>query len=233
MVIIPANKYNSAMAAIEKKDYATAYDTLMQLGGYKDSQTLLADIKTLSPQLTLTRATVGDTVVFGKYEQDNNTSNGKEDIEWKVLAKENGKVLVISSLGLDCQPYHTTLSGVTWESSTSRKWLNETFISDAFNKEEQVLIAAIIDKIFLLSIAEARKYFISDSERMMKVTAYARKQGASEDNGYGWWWLRSSGYDSNFIIINTDGSINYYGVSANKAHITVRPALWIDISNLK
>ena len=37
---------------------------------------------------SLINANVGDTIVFGKYEQDNNVSNGKEAVEWIVLTKE-------------------------------------------------------------------------------------------------------------------------------------------------
>ena len=32
---------------------------------------------------------VDDVIQFGFYEQDNNTVNGKEDIEWKVIDKDN------------------------------------------------------------------------------------------------------------------------------------------------
>lgn len=46
-------------------------------------------------------ANVGDIIVFGTYEQDNNISNGKENIKWLVLAKENNRVLVISDKALD------------------------------------------------------------------------------------------------------------------------------------
>ncbi len=44
---------------------------------------------------------VGDVIYFGSYEQDNNLSNGKEEIEWIVLAKENRKALLISKYALD------------------------------------------------------------------------------------------------------------------------------------
>lgn len=42
---------------------------------------------------------VGDTVYFGKYEQDGNKENGKEKIEWKVLSKKGKKALLISKDG--------------------------------------------------------------------------------------------------------------------------------------
>jgi hypothetical protein len=46
---------------------------------------------------------IGNTVVFGHYEQDKDTENGQEPIEWLVLDtdKEGCRALVISCLCLD------------------------------------------------------------------------------------------------------------------------------------
>lgn len=49
----------------------------------------------------------GEIIKFGKYEQDNNLENGKEDIEWIVLKAEKDRALVLSKFALDVQPYHT------------------------------------------------------------------------------------------------------------------------------
>ena len=78
-------------------------------------------------------ASVGSTIFFGSYEQDNNKSNGKEDIEWIVLAQNGTNVLVISKYALDCQPYNTKNTDTTWEKSSLRKWLNETFMENGIN----------------------------------------------------------------------------------------------------
>ena len=76
------------------------------------------------------------------------------------------------------------------------------------------------DNLFLLSIDEVNKYFITDSQR---TAVYATCV-----NVYVNWWLRSSGRFQSFasyvnksgdIIGNEDGGIhNNYGV---------RPALWV------
>ena len=79
----------------------------------------------------------GDVVVFGKYEQDNKKSNGKEDIEWIVLAREGSKVLVISRYALACKPYNNKKTDVTWETCSLRKWLNNDFYESAFDEEEK------------------------------------------------------------------------------------------------
>ncbi|MBP3696995.1 MAG: hypothetical protein J6J45_05560, partial [Clostridia bacterium] len=67
---------------------------------------------------------VGDYITFGSYEQDNDLSNGKEPIEWLVLDKQDGKVLVISKYALDAKPYNDEYVDVTWETCTLRSWLN-------------------------------------------------------------------------------------------------------------
>ena len=79
------------------------------------------------------QAKVGDYVVFGQYEQDNDTSNGKEDVEWLVLDVQEDRALLISKYLLDCKPYNTTDDHVTWETCTLRKWLNDEFINTAFS----------------------------------------------------------------------------------------------------
>lgn len=79
--------------------------------------------------------TPGSIVTFGAYEQDNNTGNGKEAIEWLVLDYDaaNNRALVISLYALDCKPYNTEKKNVTWEKCTLRAWLNNEFIQAAFS----------------------------------------------------------------------------------------------------
>ncbi len=83
---------------------------------------------------------VGDIITFGKYEQDNNLSNGSEDIEWIVLDKKDGKVLLLSKYGLDTKKVCDDPDigyEATWESSKTRLWLNGDFYSSAFSTDEQ------------------------------------------------------------------------------------------------
>lgn len=244
-VIIPRIKYNNAMKLIESGDYEPAYELLKGLS-YKDSDEKLLSI-----------ADVGNTILFGSYEQDNNTSNGKEDIEWLVLAKENNRVLLISEKALDCKQYNTTRDGVTWETCSLREWLNGTFLNNAFSVEEQALIQsttvsadknpkystdlgnATIDKVFLLSVTEAEKYFDSDEARRCAPTAYAIAQGAYTDDSYktadgdaaSWWWLRSPGtYQSTAASVRSGGAVPIYGF-VDDDDDCVRPALWIETNH--
>ena len=199
----------------------------------------------------LQSASVGDTVIFGVYEQDNNTGNGKENIEWIVLAKENGKVLLISKYALDCQPYNSTNEEVTWETSSMRTWLNESFFKDAFQAADQKHISSLLvtadpnpeyttnpgndttDQVFLLSIDEVNSYFNSLKARICTATAYAKAKGVFTSKADAClWWLRSPGYVSkNAAIVNEGGSARYGGLGVENKSSGIRPAIWIDLGS--
>lgn len=244
-VIIPNNKYTDAMKAMEEQDYAAAYSIFLELDDYKDSKTKLGEIQ----QNLLTTAQIGDTVYFGSYEQDNDTSNGKELIEWIVLDKQEDKVLVISNECLDSQPYDTGFEEVTWETCFLRKWLNTTFLQEAFSSEQQDLIPSVTlantsnsedkvgsdttDQIFLFDVDEANQYLPSNEERQAKATDYARAQGAyvNNTNDNSCWWLRSPAYrNSATQNVQYNGTINQTGTKVIATDCTVRPAMWIDLS---
>ena len=249
-VIIPSSKYNSAISLIEEGKYVEAYEALIDLN-YKDSAAKAKEIHGQYKAEKLKTAKVGDYVVFGSYEQDNNTSNGKEDIEWLVLAKEGDQVLVISRYALDCIPYNRPSTSVTWKTCSLRKWLNGTFLDAAFSESERAMIPSVTvsadknpsystspgnsttDQVFLLSITEVNKYFSSNSARQCQGTAYCYAQGAQKgDNGNCWWWLRSPGYDSyGAASVRRKGSVNDDGYGVDDISIAVRPALWIDLGS--
>ena len=200
---------------------------------------------------------VGDTVTFGTYEQDDNISNGKEDIEWLVLAKEENKIFVISDKALDCKLYDTSYTSVTWETCSLRAWLNNDFFNTAFDAAEKKMIMntkvsadknpeydtdpgnETTDKLFLLSISEVTEYFDDDESRKCVPTAYAKARGAYTSNRNKtvsgeetcWWWLRSPGdIQSTVAFINYDGSVYKFGSSAYRNYDdAVRPAMWISI----
>ena len=242
---IQSNKYDRAIKLIDSGDYQTAY-TLLQNLSYKDSAEKLQSIK----PLLLAKAKPGDTVFFGAYEQDNNTSNGKEDVEWLVLEVKDGKALVVSKYALDCKQYNTSNTDVTWETCTLRKWLNNDFINAAFSSYEKAMIPTVTvsadenpdystnpgnatqDQVFLLSITEANKYFGSDSARQCMPTDYAFANGAyvNSVNGNCWWWLRSPGVtQDSAAYVHSSGDVYEPGSDVDIGTSAVRPAMWISI----
>ena len=246
-------RYLAAKVLLDNGQYDEACSQLLKIKGYKDVDTLLSTDDNLIAAAAAARDVAyqpGKYVTFGSYEQDNNTSNGKEDIEWLVLARDGDKALVISRYALDCRQYKSSNTSVTWETCTLRSWLNDTFINEAFTAEEQAMIPTVTvtadknpnystsagndtqDKIFLLSITEAEKYFSSNSDRVCKPTAYAKAQGAYTYIGSCLWWLRSPGFDSTSAArVYFGGSVSYRGDSVYYSNSCVRPALWIDIQS--
>ena len=199
-------------------------------------------------------APVGSLIKYGKYEQDNDSSNGIEDIEWIILAKDDNKMLVISDKAIDCKPYHSSYGNTTWEECSLRRWLNDTFVNEAFTTEEQekILTTNVTadanpdydtdagndteDKVFLLSIEEVNRYFNNDSERQCVSTEYAKANGAYtyEIDGASncFWWLRSQGGYSNksASVVNSDGTVSKYGNAVDDNRDCVRPAMWISLA---
>ena len=81
-----------------------------------------------------------DTVKFGKYEQDGDIDNGKEDIDWVVLAREDDKALLMSKYILSLNKYNEDKEDITYEESTIRGFLNNDFYDEAFSENEMNII---------------------------------------------------------------------------------------------
>ena len=240
-------KYNDAIALMDAGKYDEAYSAFIELGDYKDASEKAGDVILQKTKDQLKNIKVGSHINFGTYEQDNNTSNGKEDVEWLVLEVKDGKALVISKYALDCKQYNTSRTYVTWETCTLRKWLNNDFINAAFSVDEKAMIPTVTvsadknpeystnpgkatqDQVFLLSIPEAIKYFSSDSARQCEPTDFAVANGA--DSGNCWWWLRSPSDDLDVVAtVDYNGGVCELGNYVDFDSYAVRPALWIDLS---
>lgn len=193
----------------------------------------------------------GNYVTFGHYEQDGDTGNGAEDIEWLVLEQDGDTALLISRYALDAKPFNEKKTDVTWETCTMRGWLNGEFYDAAFGEEEKALIITsdvtadknpsystpqgndTRDNVFLLSITEANKYFADDEARMCAPTEQAVKNGVYQSSNYAvdgvgtcWWWLRSSGFASNdAAIVDDGGGLINIGYGVDDDFVAVRPCV--------
>lgn len=277
LIIIPNQKLNAAMQLLEQGNYETAYAQLEQLGkteiinkskydralvylntgdivsayelfmssNYKDSKNKAMEIFNY---YSAKKANVGDIIFFGSYEQDNNQNNGKEQIMWRVVDKQDGKILAVSIEALDCKRYNEANIETTWENCSLRNWLNSDFLNNAFNVLEKNMIVAsnnksednalygtasgndTYDKVFILSNSEVKELLKTDKERSCKSTDYAKSQGAlTSSSDYCFWWLRSPGEDSSkadYVLQN--GWCSGSGIMVIDNSIAVRPAIWID-----
>ena len=222
----------------------------------------------LLPALAFAEYEIGSVVTFGAYPQ---TAAGDDEtpVEWIVLDRDGDRALLISRYLLDAQPYNEAwMIDIPWEDCMLRGWLNGEFADAAFTADERkAVIRTDIDNggsqnnsgwyempandtrdaAFLLSYAEAGRYFADPEDRMCAPTAYAAAQGArtSEDAAEaeytefsgcqtggrpaGWWWLRSPGANQRCAAnVNYAGSRDFEGISCVGG---VRPALWVELGN--
>ena len=223
--------------------YAEAYNEYLTILDYKNV------VETINNEDFLRKVfSAGSYIDFGSYPQ---TKDGNDDtpIEWLVLESDGETALLISRYALDCKPYNEYQMYTTWERCTLRYWLNNEFFNKAFSAEEKQYVlqsdvsadknpwrstnlgSATKDKVFLLSSAEANKYFKSDDARKCAPTDYALQQGAhtsDSDKVEGRetceWWLRSPGYYSiDATDVDHNGSI--YSCNAEISYVAVRPCV--------
>nr|WP_269141877.1 DUF6273 domain-containing protein [Lientehia hominis] len=231
--------YDRALSLCEEGNFAEAQRLLISLGDYKDAEKLAYGKDFLQ---------VGCHVRFGHYEQDNDLNNGPEIIEWRILDRDQDKILVVSEYVLDFKQMDSAFREVEyWGDSSLRSWLNQDFINISFVDDEKEMISPVsvknqvyknhvtvgggntVDKVFLLSIEEAEKYFLTNEERISRATAYTNEQGMySYSDSSCLWWLRSPN-NIGYAYVSADGSINEGGINC-WSDSGVRPALWIDVN---
>ena len=153
---------------------------------------------------------------------------------WRVLKldREHETVLVIAERPVCKKAYNDIFEETTWEQCSLRKWLNGEYYEKSFSEQEKAAILETEiknldnskhgtpgrndtkDRIFLLSIKEAKEYFKDDRDR-------------SASTG---WWLRSPGHNrDNAALVGAAGSLNYFKVNYND--FAVRPALRINLNS--
>lgn len=196
---------------------------------------------------------VGSIVTFGSYEQDDVSLNGSEPIDWYVLyIDDDDTALLLSKYVLASEAFNDSPVAVTWDGCTLRESLNDMFYKSAFSATERDAIVTKIvaakknpvygtsagedteDKVFVLSISEAKKYL--KETRLLKgiPTEYAVSCGARKTtDGTCWYWLRNPGEDrSKAAYVTTKVEISEKGVPVDYYDAGVRPAIWVNINKL-
>ena len=204
-------------------------------------------------QLGETKGRVGAVIQFG-------------GLNWRVLDVQGKRALIITENIIELRRYNVELKEVTWETCTLRKYLNGEFYAK-FTKEDQGRIAETkitnpynlwygakggndtTDKIFLLSLEEADKYFGNSGDYFNRIRKeYKEGKWIPANNGYGfsnandsgriakyndkasWWWLRSPGSIGFFAAhVFDDGIVLVLGDFVAYDEIGVRPALWLNL----
>ena len=160
------------------------------------------------------------------------------DINWRVLAVQDGKALLVADDEIGARAWHDTDTEVNipWADSDIRAYLNGEF----FNSLPEDFKARVVevenqnpgsdgystpggdpmttDKVFLLSVNEAKQYFAAE---VLPV---------GTDHGHSW-WLRSPGMDGGHAAgVGSATDIVYAGGYVVTSPGGVRPALWITLN---
>ena len=182
---------------------------------------------------------IGGKVIYGSFPQ---YTTEPEPVEWRVLAVENGRALLITEKCIRTMPMNYDAVDFEWERCDLRKWLNDEFYHEAFSLEEKKRIAAVlnenpynytfgcddtVDSVFVLTVEDAEKYFSNNQDRMAVVIDPSKKCG---DEQYSEWWLRTIGYYCYYAGYVTEyGRIEAEGQDIVNSCCAVRPAIWVEL----
>lgn len=254
IVVRNAMRYREAVTLDEAGDTQSAYEIFRSLGGYGDAAQRAQALVEADPALPYRSVSKGDTVSFGSYEQDGNADNGPEPIQWIVLDKIDGQLLLLSADVLEARQYHhVPFEEVTWENSDLRAWMNGDFYDGAFTPVQRGLIetvhnenadqsitgasggAATDDRVFALSETESVIYLNTPAARSDIGAALASQHAAAgplsvSEDGTADWWLRSPGtYGFATQFVDASGTPSLSGANVDLQY-GVRPALWINVA---
>lgn len=213
-------RYQAAVAAEDSTDEDTmeaVYTSFYTLArdSYKDSAEHLIDIEKESIRQT---EELGDIVTFA-------------NLNWRVLEKQDDQALLIKDESISDIAFQTEDGTADWENSFARKWLNSNFLDENFCDTE---IAALkdtnvtaednpvygtdggndtIDKVYLLSSSEASRYH--DILHGTKTC----------------WWLRTPGASKGSMsFVYPDKTVMNYGYDCTDDTFSIKPVIWVDIS---
>lgn len=215
---------------------------------------------------------IGDVIGFGNYK--NRIIDTPEEIEWTVLEVKDNMALLISKKLISNNSFSNPDDGshsIIWENCELRKWLNSDFLNTAFTAQEiEAILLTVVDnsssqgnkdwdpnsenntqdRVFILSYAEAERYFDSEEERACGETNNDTDFGSlpqfAEEVG---WWLRSPGNpaleirtrkpdgteevkkaENAIATVTKSGKIGY-SAPATVKDVGIRPCVWIDLNS--
>lgn len=200
---------------------------------------IITEVKSEEYDLTVFDAVKdGDLITFGTYEQDNDSSNGPEPIEWIVLHKSSKEMIVISK-------YILNAGIVSWDNDMNKPYMH---FSSAFSEIEKTAIC--FDNgmniknenypTFALSVSDVIGY-MSMEERKADVTIAAKYSWKGAVKNSDVVWITSTTYKDDpstqyedeseyFFAVNMDGEFCQKIKSKNLLYYGFRPAMILKIS---
>ena len=193
---------------------------------------------------------------FGKFTHKNAYGEVENDIKWLVLAKGDGRALLVSRDVLTTNPYNTTNDDCNFDNSSLKIFLNTAFYDKAFNDNEKKQILNYTptnSKVFILSEYELALYmglnvtpsFDESNSSLYKHIDTPKKgfytfgtykfKSVSSGNNYDAgsynesYWVRNDNKDNKAKSIYS-GKIKKKNLNEKDG---VRPAIWISYDKEK
>ena len=139
--------------------------------------------------------TLEQIIKFGHFEQDNNTQNGAEEIEWCIIEETDDYLLLLSKFALKAMPYYQGYDPIVWRNSLVYNWLNGEFLNSFNESEHQSMVGIVVDESgFSTAAFDSQDYSLAvlptqnDVKKCVNEhidleiipTAYAQSFGASD-----------------------------------------------------
>ena len=247
--------YVKALDRLANNDFESSKAIFTELGDFRDSAELISTVETrrvLQEVKTVADAEPGDTVTFGKFETDGKTENGDDPLTWTVLEKKNNKMTLITEQSIAAMRFHFNSKETCWEKSSLRAWLNGTFVTSAFDENESAFLCkntvinqanpeypypdnpATQDKVYILSLSEATKYYSTAGERKAACSDASAPSTYTDRFGNCSWWLRTPGARlTSAVCVDCSGQTSPIGYDCYKNdQIGVRPVIVLDLSQI-
>lgn len=198
----------------------------------------------LNNPLVKASVTTWDSVTFGSYWQEDTNQDGKADqkdakqpIKWRVLSVNGDDMYLLSEKNLDAQQYSDKEDPddpamyINWESSFLNKWLNETFLQEAFSEDEQAAIIGATEKIQFLSEQELidRKYELKSTKDLITEGTSYVKQLTADDNSEvssSWWMMTKD--EHNYATCVDSGCVAWKNITSKAG---IRPVIHLKKSS--
>lgn len=223
--------YNPTMDISYCEECNEEFEEIASIEDYKPGKKLYCPIcgnriilRTENESIDLNHVNTEDREIipFGKYPQ---TESGEvRPIEWEVLEKTSEYCILISRYVLDIERCGFEENNNTpWNDSVLRKWLIETFFTNAFTEEERNQLQTFPeeidsrfelgeDKVSLLSANEVGKYFKTKKQRRCDWTPYVVSRDKIYKNGAPW-WTRTSGTVCGRRLVSWNGELDESGMN--------------------
>jgi len=89
------------------------------------------------PSGSISEPQKGSSVIFGAYEQDGNSGNGAEPLEWLVLDRDGDRALLLARYGIEAVSWDEEQELETWEVTNLYLMMNRIIYASAFSAEER------------------------------------------------------------------------------------------------